>query len=96
MSMSSHIKGVRNLNGKFQKMMDIKLACEAAGSDYPKSVLEYFEYPGESEQFLKDEMSEVGLGDAVREYSRDCCDYFDVDLSKISDEVKIIRFVNSY
>jgi DNA helicase HerA-like ATPase len=96
MGMSSHVTGVRDLDGKFAKMMEAKLACEAAGVGYPDEVKEYFKYPEESAEYLKREMEEVQLWGSVTEYSRDATDGFEVDLSKLPEGVKSIRFENSY
>ena len=96
MGMSSHVTGVRDLDGKFSKMMEVKLACESAGIGYPDEVREYFKYPKESEEYLRREMEEVQLGDCVKEYSRNATDGFEVDLSKVPEGVKSIRFENSY
>ena len=70
--------------------------CEAAGIGYPDEVKEYFKYPEESEEYLRREMEEVQLGEAVSEYSRDAVDGFEVDLSKLPEGVKALRFENSY
>ena len=52
MGMYAHVKGVRDLDGKFQGMMEIKLACEKAGVSYPEEVKEYFKFPEENESYL--------------------------------------------
>ena len=56
MSMSTYVYGVRDLDGKFAKMIAAKKACDAAGIGYPKDVIEYFKYPGEKEETLRQEM----------------------------------------
>ena len=96
MGMSSHITGVRNLDGKFAQMMKIKLACEEADVNYPQEVDDYFKYPDESEDYLRREMEEVDISAAVSKCNHDTTDAWDVDLSNLPDEVKFIRFENSY
>lgn len=99
MSMSTHITGVRDLDGKFAKMAAIKTACEAAGVQYPLELNEYFgNFPGESIEYLKREMEEIdlGRGGAVAHRQEDATDIFELDLSKLPPEVKKIRFKNSY
>lgn len=96
MSMASFVSGIRDLDGKFAKMMKAKLACEEAGAAYPAEVREYFKCPEESEDTLRRDMESVDINDATSEYSRDATDVFDVDLSKLPEGVKVIRFENSY
>ena len=96
MGMSSHVIGVRDLDGAFAKMMAAKVACEAAGIPYPKELEEYFKYPGEDEDYLRREMESIDITVAVTEYDRDATDGFEVDLSKLPEGVKSIRFENSY
>jgi len=97
MSMSSRIIGVRNLEGRFAKMMQVKLACEAAAVEYPDEVRDYFfEHPSESEEYLRSEMEEVDISGAVTRYSKAEVECYDVNLWKLSDAVKAIRFENSW
>lgn len=95
--MDIHIKGVRDLDGVFAKMMAIKLACDEAGSEYPKSVIEYFNgYQGEDEDVLRDMMDSIKISDAISKPHVEYQDVYEVDLSKLSSEVKRIRIVLSY
>lgn len=96
MGMSSIVKGVRDLDGKFASMMKIKLACDEAEVDYPIEVREYFRFPDGPEDYLRREMEEVSLCDCVEQYFRDGTHGFEVDLSKVPEEVKSIRFENNY
>lgn len=95
MSMSTYVYGIRDLDGKFATMMEIKLACDKAGIGYPQEVAEYFKYPSESEECNRSEMERVDISNAVSKINSDCSDGFKVDLSKLSDEVKSVLFVNS-
>jgi len=96
MSMSSHVTGVRDLDAKFAKMMRVKLSCEEAEVDYPQDVKDYFKYPDESEDYLRREMEDVDITDAVSNCGGDSTDGWEVDLSKLPSDVKAIRFENSY
>ena len=40
--MSISVIGIRKKDGRWDKMMSAKLACEAAGLDYPDALKEYF------------------------------------------------------
>lgn len=96
MSMSTHISGVRDLDGQFQKMIDLKNACDAADVPYPKEVKDYLQYPGESEDYLRKELSSIDIETSIRKVDDEYADIWEVDLSKLSAEVKAIRFTNSY
>jgi len=96
MGMSNHVLGVRDLDGRFAKMMAAKLACDAASVGYPDEIYKYFKCPGECEDYLRQEMESVDITDAVSEYSKDEMDIFEVDLSKLPEGVKAVRFKNSY
>jgi|GEM_PF-3342727 len=96
MGMSSHVSGVRDLDGRFAKMMVAKLACEAASVDYPAEVREYFKYPEESEDYLRREMESVDIDAAVTKGTDNATEHWTVDLSKLPEGVKAIRFENSY
>lgn len=98
MGMSSHVFGVRDLDGEFAKMMKVKLACDAAGVDFPQKIYDYFrpDHPGEGEDMLRREMESIDIEVAVSEYTRDGTDGFEVNLAKLPDGVKAIRFENSY
>ena len=97
MGVSTHIVGVRDLDGRFEDMLAIKRACDAAEVEYPAAVEDYFGEPECSEDGLRSIMSEVDIEDAVTQvYLQDSTDTWEVDLSKLSDEIKAIRFNNSY
>lgn len=94
--MSTTIVGIRDLDGQFQKMMEVKKACEAAGIGYPEEVRQYFKYPEESERMLREEMESMDIDIAVKKSSNDYSNIWEVDLSKLPKEVKKIQFRNSY
>ncbi len=96
MSMSTYVVGVRNLDGEFAKMIRVKKACDEAGVGYPPEVKSYFKYPNENEEYLRQEMEEIILKDAVIKRNFEMQEIFEVDLSKLPKEVKAIRFINSY
>ncbi len=102
MSMSTHVVGVRDLDGEFAKWAKIKEACDEAGSGYPQQMVEYFRRvsrmsPVEALEDLRREAQEMNIDAAVsRDPSRDSYDTWVVDLSKLPADVKAIRFSNSY
>lgn len=96
MGMSTFVAGIRDLDGQFQKMMEVKKACEAAGIGYPEEVRQYFKYPEESERMLREEMESMDIDIAVKKLDVEYSDVYEVDLSKLPKEVKKIQFRNSY
>lgn len=96
MGMNLHVRGVRDLDGRFAEMMKVKLACDDAEIEYPATVREYFTCPDESEEELRREMEEIDIKAAVSDDSADMQDIRNVDLSKLPKDVKHIRFVVSY
>lgn len=98
MSMSTHVFAVRDLDGRFKKMMDLKLACDDLGVSYPAELVEYFEHPNESEGYLREAMETVELPEGLiqQRTTDDAEDIWEVDVTQLPEEVKKIRFVNSY
>ncbi len=104
MSMSTFIRGVRDLDGKFASMLAVKLACEEAGVEYPQEVQNYFcgqtlepeDYFLEPENYLRREMEFVDISAAVRKDAGKAVEGWIVDLSKLPEEVKAIRFENCW
>lgn len=98
MSMSSYVQGLRDLDGKFKQMMEMKKLCDEKGFSYPKEVTEYFgSHLGESDKYITEQMQEVSLPkDLVKVSTDDSREFYDIDISRLPKEVKTIRFVNSY
>jgi len=97
MGMSTHVKGLRALDGKFSQMIEVKLACEKAGILYPQEVQTYFKgIAGESSDYLKENAREVDIGEAVSEFSGDYRNGYTVDITKLPEGVTEILFFNSY
>lgn len=95
--MSTHVIGLRALDGKFSCMIEVKLSCEKAGIDYPKEVKDYFNgNEGESLEYLKENAIEVSIQEAVSDYSDDYKTGYTVDVSKLPEGVTEILFYNSW
>lgn len=72
MGMSTHISGVRDLDGQFAKMLKAKQACEAAGISYPAEVAAYFgNWINYKEETIRREMVKIDIDDAVEEGGHD-------------------------
>lgn len=95
--MGIHIRGVRDLDGEFQKMLEVKLACDKAGIEYPDAVDSYFDGAAEeSEEYLRHEMEELDITQAVSEEPAEDYDVRLIDLSKLPTDVKQIRVTITY
>lgn len=96
MGMSTSIVGVRDLDKQFAKMAAVKEACEKAGIEYPPGLLAYFSSPGENIAYLRQEMEEVDISAAITKTSEDATNTWEVDLKKLPEDVKAVRFSNGY
>lgn len=97
MSMSTHVKGVRDLDGQFAVVVAAKLACEKAGVGYPQDLVNYFgEEVEESEDYLRQEMETVDISAAIHNYGFDSGDGYEVKLCNLPEGIKAIRFENSW
>ena len=100
MSMSTWVYGIRNLDddSTFQKMIDVKLACEKAEIGYPVAVEKYFdEYGPEADvETLTRSMEQVEIESACTELRYDMTEVVEVDITKIPDGITKLRFTNSW
>ncbi len=97
MGMSTHVVGIRDLDGKFARMLALKKMCEEMETEYPPKVVEYFgdciEF--DEEDAIRDEMHSVQIL-GVEEYRNDYSEGLEVDLSQLPPDIKKIRFTNSW
>ncbi len=92
MSMSTYVIGFRKPDDdKFQKYVNIWNSCVEAGVGVPHEVFDYFDGEDPDENGMQ-----VDIKDALTEYSEDMVDGFEVDITKLPEGVKVIRFFNSY
>ena len=97
MGMSTHVTAFRDLDGKFKEMMEIKKFCEAKRVSYPTEVSEYFgKYINDNEKDILESLSEVKIGKAVRSFTDESSDIYEIDLKDLPKDVKTIRFYNSW
>ena len=92
MSMSTHIVGFRPADAKWKKMKAVWDACEAARTEIPKEVFNFF---GESPPGDKPG-AEVDIKTALREWSDETRSGYELDLEKLPTDVKVLRFYNSW
>lgn len=99
MSMSMYVRAFRDLDGEFQKMMDVKNFCESKFVSLPKEVEEYFgKYALDPEDYVRDNMSEINIADTIESGVDESAigNYIDVDVSLLPKEVKKLRFMVSF
>ena len=95
MGMYVDVKGVRDLSMNFEKMMNVKKACDDADVGYPVVIEEYFgSNVDESEDMIRSEMELADI--AYIETHPDSADVYEIELSKIPEDIKKIRFIISY
>jgi hypothetical protein len=91
-SMSTHVFGIKPADEKWKKMKDAWEACIKALVPVPKEVLEYFNGERPDAKGVVVNLSEK----AVSEIDGDSSSGLEVNLDKVPDDVRIIRFVNSW
>lgn len=97
MSMSTHVKAFRDMDGEFARMLEAKKFCDARKLSYPKEVDEYFQGDADlNEQSLRNQFLEVDISTAVVEWCDESSEGYEVEVTKIPKEVKTIRFFNSW
>jgi type IV secretory pathway TraG/TraD family ATPase VirD4 len=91
MGMSTHVVGIKPADEKFNQMRSLWEACEKARVTIPLEVVEFFggETPDEAGVI-------VDLENAVQPWRDDSADGYEVDITKLPKDVKIIRFYNSW
>jgi hypothetical protein len=93
MGHSLHVNGIKPPDKKWKEMKDVWDACKAAKIDPPTAV-ELFFFDGRPDN--KGVVIDLEEHECVTEYKDDMIDGYDVDLSKLPPDIKIIRFYCSY
>jgi hypothetical protein len=104
MSVSTFIKAIKPPNKKWREMKAVYDSCVKAGISIPDEVTDFFDGDEPNEKGV-----EIDLRCSQNQYTNDgdihpsisighgdSTDYWDVDLSKLPDGVKFIRFINHY
>lgn len=92
MSMSTCVVGFRPADEAWKNMKSIWESCEAAGVEIPKEVLKFFDGKPPKDK----PGAEVSIKEAVRDWSDEYSQGFEVDLTKLPSNVKVLRFYNSW
>lgn len=93
MGMSTYVVGIKPPDEKWKKMKAAWDACASAGVPIPKKVDDFFGGEPPDERGVVVEIEET---QAVTKYHINTSSGFEVDISKLPADVKIIRFCNSW
>ncbi len=95
MSMSTDVIGIKPPDETWKKMFKAWKACKEAGSEPPLAVSAFFndEEPDPS-GVLVDLHSSSKFG--VKPYCVEGAEGYEVDLTKLPKDIKILRFINSW
>lgn len=98
MSVHTYVQLGRDIDEKTQKYQKILDACNDAGIEPPSEVRIFFEELDDDDIELEDGVLwEDTATDAISKYNTDDArSIISVDLSKLPEDVKHVRFVNSY
>lgn len=97
MGLNTYVEGFKPPDEKWKKMKAVWDACEAAGTTLPDEVGRFF-----GDERPDDKGVKVGEGDlkrtgALRDWTdKDMCSGFEIDITKLPEDVTLIRFVNSF
>jgi len=101
MSMNTHLEAIRPPNEKWKKTAVAYEACRAAGTSIPDEVDKFFN--GEPPDATGVIVERLTLGFSgftvpprVTEVKREMVNGFEVDITKLPNDVTVLRFVNSY
>lgn len=98
MRMSTHVKGIKPADEKYQKMLAIYEQCEDAGVSIPKEVDAFFEHekpdPIGVVVDITDRKRYPGVVETYSEH--DAAQGFQIHLDRVPKDIKIIRFQNSW
>ena len=89
MGMSTHIVGIMPADETFNKMKAAYDACELAGVEPPREVMEFFGHSAPEADGATCELK-------TREWQNDMCQGLEIDIADLPPGVKTIRFYNSW
>lgn len=93
MSMSTFVYGIKPPDDTWRKMKAVWDACSEAGVEPPEAVIDFFD---DTQPDSLGVVVDLDKHDAVIEYSANMEHRFEVDITALPDDIKVIRFVNSY
>ena len=93
MSSTIVVAGIKPPDEKWRKMKDVWDSCIKAGVAVPKDVIDFF---GDTSPDEKGVVEDITLYDYVRKFETDYQDGVEIELDKISPDVKFLRVYISY
>ena len=93
--MSTHLIGIKPPDDKWKKMKAAYDACADAGVDPPKEVMEFFSGGLPDDDGVIVDLSPK-MGTAVEKWNGASCSGLQVELDKLSKDIKILRFYNTW
>lgn len=94
MGMSTHVVGFRPPDAHWKNMKAVWDACHAAKVDVPEAVEQFFAETEPDEAGVVVDLEKTG---ATQKWSDGRgCEGFQVDVSKLPEGLKIIRFYNAW
>ncbi len=96
MSMSTSVVGIRPADARFMAMFQIYENCEKAKVSIPKEVEEFFNGERPDEAGVVIDLTDKKYKGAVKEWSDDGSQGYEVDLSKLPKDITRLRFYNSW
>jgi len=89
--MSTHVVGLKPADERWFQMKEIWDMCTKAKIEVPEEVYDFFE-----SEYPEGDGMPVNIKSACSEYKYDMCEGYDVDITKLPKDVKIVRVFNSY
>jgi hypothetical protein len=96
MGMSTHVVGFKPPDEKWQRMKAAWDACKTAGVDVPEEIERYFEGEEPDPQGVEIDDDALTQCGALTPWTDDYAEGFQLEISKLPRDVRVIRFYNSW
>lgn len=96
MGMDLHIEGVKPPDEKWKKMFNVFEACRKAEIPIPDEVWEFFNHETPDKAGVVIPQHKLGIGDVLYAYNKEGRQGFEIDITKIDKDIKILRFFASF
>lgn len=96
MGMSTSVVGFRPPDEQWKKMKKAWDACQEAGIDPPREVDQFFGGEPPDDAGVEVSRTELEKMGAVKQYSDDSVSGYEIDVTKLPKDLKIIRVYNSW
>lgn len=94
MGMSTHVKGFRPPDEKWQQMKTVYDACVAAGISVPDEVSSFFDYRRPDPRGVEVDLARID--GVVVEWQNDSSAGLEIDVRKLPPDLHVVRFYNSW